>query len=118
MRRVVKPGGRFIFIEHRRAPDARVRVWQDRLTPLWARRISAGCHLNRPIDQHIEREGGDPSWSESPSARRVTTARKSPEVVLEGDTIRIGEDDNVVVLQKAEWNILVEAITSGRLGRI
>lgn len=41
-----------------------------------------------------------------------------PEVVLEGDTIRIGEDDNVVVLQKAEWNVLVKAITSGRLGRV
>ena len=41
-----------------------------------------------------------------------------PEVVLEGDTIRIGEDDNVVVLKKAEWNLLVESITSGRLGRI
>jgi len=37
MRRVVKPGGRFIFIEHGRAPAARVRAWQDRLTPLWAR---------------------------------------------------------------------------------
>jgi hypothetical protein len=41
-----------------------------------------------------------------------------PEVVLEGDTIRIGEDDNAVVLKSAEWNVLVEAITSGRLGRV
>jgi hypothetical protein len=41
-----------------------------------------------------------------------------PEVVIEGDTIRIGEDDNTVVLQKAEWNVLVDAIRSGRLGRI
>ena len=41
-----------------------------------------------------------------------------PEVVLEGDTIRIGEDDNLVVLKKAEWNVLVDAITSGRLGRV
>ena len=41
-----------------------------------------------------------------------------PEVVLEGETIRIGEDDNVVVLEKAEWNVLVDAITSGRLGRV
>ena len=41
-----------------------------------------------------------------------------PEVALEGDTIRIGEDTNVVVLKKAEWNVLVDAIQSGRLGRV
>jgi ubiquinone/menaquinone biosynthesis C-methylase UbiE len=56
LRRVVKPGGRFLFIEHGRAPDPRVRRWQDRLTPMWAR-ISAGCHLNRPIDALIEEAG-------------------------------------------------------------
>ncbi len=33
-----------------------------------------------------------------------------PEIVMEGDTIRIGEDKNVVVLKKAEWNVLVDAI--------
>ena len=41
-----------------------------------------------------------------------------PEVVIDGDTIRIGEDENTVVLQKAEWNVLVGAIQSGRLGRV
>ena len=41
-----------------------------------------------------------------------------PEVVIEGDTVRIGEDENTVLLQKAEWNVLVETIQSGRLGRI
>jgi hypothetical protein len=41
-----------------------------------------------------------------------------PEVALEGDTIRIGEDPNIVVLKKAEWNVLVDAIKSGRLGRV
>ena len=38
-----------------------------------------------------------------------------PEVVIEGDTIRIGEDENIVVLQKAEWNVLVDAIQSAPL---
>jgi ubiquinone/menaquinone biosynthesis C-methylase UbiE len=56
LRRAIKPGGRFVFIEHGRAPDARVRAWQDRLTPVWAR-ISAGCHLNRPIDVLIQEAG-------------------------------------------------------------
>jgi hypothetical protein len=41
-----------------------------------------------------------------------------PEVVVDGDTIRIGEDANTVVLKNAEWNVLVEAIQSGRLGRV
>ncbi len=41
-----------------------------------------------------------------------------PAVVIEGDTIRIGENENTVVLQKAEWNVLVDAIQSGQLGRI
>jgi hypothetical protein len=41
-----------------------------------------------------------------------------PEVVIEGDTIRIGEADNTAVLGKAEWNVLVDAIQSGRLGRV
>ena len=41
-----------------------------------------------------------------------------PEVIIEGDTIRIGEDANTVVLQKAEWNVLVGLIESGQLGRV
>jgi hypothetical protein len=41
-----------------------------------------------------------------------------PEVVIDGDTIRIGEDENLVTLKKAEWNVLVDAIQSGILGRL
>jgi hypothetical protein len=41
-----------------------------------------------------------------------------PEVVIEGDTIRIGEDENTVVLKKDEWNVLVDAVQSGQLGRV
>ena len=53
MRRVLKPGGRLLFVEHGQAPDAGVRRWQDRITPLW-RRVSGGCHLNRPIRTMVE----------------------------------------------------------------
>jgi ubiquinone/menaquinone biosynthesis C-methylase UbiE len=56
MRGVLRPGGRLLFVEHGRAPEERVSRWQDRLTPLW-RRISGGCHLNRPIGIMIEGSG-------------------------------------------------------------
>jgi ubiquinone/menaquinone biosynthesis C-methylase UbiE len=52
MRRVLKPGGRLLFVEHGRAPDASIRWWQDNLTPIW-RRCSGGCHLNRAIGELI-----------------------------------------------------------------
>jgi hypothetical protein len=41
-----------------------------------------------------------------------------PEVVIEGDTIRIGEAPNLTVLKKDEWNVLVELIQTGQLGRL
>ena len=56
MRRVLKPGGRFLFAEHGCAPDAGVARWQDRLTPFW-RPLAGGCHLNRDIPALI-RAGG------------------------------------------------------------
>jgi ubiquinone/menaquinone biosynthesis C-methylase UbiE len=56
MKRVLKPSGRLIFLEHGRAPDPSVVVWQDRLTPVW-KRIGGGCHLNRKMDQLIAEAG-------------------------------------------------------------
>jgi SAM-dependent methyltransferase len=56
MRRVLKPGGEFIFCEHGAAPDARVRKWQDRLNPLWSK-LAGGCNLNRSIPTLLEQGG-------------------------------------------------------------
>lgn len=56
MRRVLRPGGKLLFVEHGLAPDDSVRRWQDRLTPAW-RCIAGGCHLNRPIRIMIEDAG-------------------------------------------------------------
>jgi ubiquinone/menaquinone biosynthesis C-methylase UbiE len=56
MRRVVKPEGRLIFVEHGRAPDRKVAAWQDRLTPLW-KHATGGCHLNRKVDDLIAAAG-------------------------------------------------------------
>ncbi len=49
VRRVLRPGGALLFVEHGRAPEPGVARWQDRLDPLWTR-IAGGCHLNRPMD--------------------------------------------------------------------
>lgn len=56
MRRVLKPSGELLFVEHGRSPDAKVRRWQDRLTPVW-KRLGGGCHLNRPIRELLEQSG-------------------------------------------------------------
>lgn len=56
MRRVLKPGGALLFVEHGRAPELGVARWQDRLDPLWCR-IAGGCHLNRKIDELISASG-------------------------------------------------------------
>ena len=55
-RRVLKPGGRLLFFEHVRSPDAGVARWQDRVNPLW-RKLACGCHLNRDTGQLIETAG-------------------------------------------------------------
>jgi ubiquinone/menaquinone biosynthesis C-methylase UbiE len=55
VRRVLRPGGRLLFIEHVRAAGSAAR-WQDRLEPLW-RRLLAGCHPNRDTVAAIEEAG-------------------------------------------------------------
>jgi ubiquinone/menaquinone biosynthesis C-methylase UbiE len=56
MRRVLKPGGRLIFVEHGQSPDPGVRAWQERLNPVW-KRIAGGCNLNRKTDELVAKAG-------------------------------------------------------------
>lgn len=56
LRRVLKPGGRFHFLEHGLAPDERVRRWQYRLEPL-QKRLVGGCHLTRSIVELVTSAG-------------------------------------------------------------
>jgi ubiquinone/menaquinone biosynthesis C-methylase UbiE len=56
MRRVLRPGGDLLFVEHGRAPDPWVVRFQDWLTPAW-RAVAGGCHLNRPIADLVEGSG-------------------------------------------------------------
>ena len=58
IRRVLRPGGMFHFLEHGLSPDPAVARWQHRLDPL-QRRLFGGCHLSRPIDALVARSGLD-----------------------------------------------------------
>lgn len=56
VRRVLRPGGTFRFVEHGRSNDPRISRWQDRLDPI-QRRLAGGCHLNREPDRLLREAG-------------------------------------------------------------
>jgi ubiquinone/menaquinone biosynthesis C-methylase UbiE len=56
VRRVLRPGGRLLFVEHARAVQPAVAFVQDALTPLW-RRLFGGCRLNRPAVELVRGSG-------------------------------------------------------------
>jgi ubiquinone/menaquinone biosynthesis C-methylase UbiE len=53
--RVLKPGGKFFFVEHGLSNEPQVQTWQNRLTPI-QKVIADGCHLNRNIRQLVEKQ--------------------------------------------------------------
>lgn len=57
MRRVLKPGGTLVLLEHVRG-DGRVARWQERLTPLH-RKLAGNCHLNRDTLATVAAAGFD-----------------------------------------------------------
>ena len=56
MRRVLKSGGRLLFVERGLSNEVRIIRWQHRLTPGW-KRIGGGCHLDRKMDELIRAAG-------------------------------------------------------------
>ena len=56
IRRVLRPGGTFCFVEHGLAPDAKIARLQRRFTP-FQRRAFGGCRLDRRIDQLVAAVG-------------------------------------------------------------
>ena len=59
VRRVLKPGGKFVFMEHvAAAPGTSLRRWQDWLRPVW-QTLGDGCHPNRETWQTIADAGFD-----------------------------------------------------------
>lgn len=54
--RVLKPGGKLLFLEHVRSSEARLAGWQDRLN-WFQRRVGHGCNCNRRTLENIENAG-------------------------------------------------------------
>ena len=56
IRRVLRPGGRFVFLEHGLSPDPKVAQWQSRLNGI-QKRFAVGCLLNVPVELEIRQAG-------------------------------------------------------------
>jgi ubiquinone/menaquinone biosynthesis C-methylase UbiE len=56
IRRVLKPDGRYLFLEHGRSDNPGTAKWQDRFNPI-QRIVGCGCNINRPIDVLIKESG-------------------------------------------------------------
>src|SRR6476469_3611221 len=65
IKRVLKPEGRFLFLEHVRSPEPGLAKWQDRLEKPW-RFLGDGCHCNRDTEAALEAAGFELSDLEHP----------------------------------------------------
>ncbi len=75
LRRVLRAGGTLHVLEHVFASsDSRLRLWQERLDPLWSK-LAAGCHLTRDTRQILTDAGFDTR------GLRDTTVRLAPPLV-------------------------------------
>jgi len=72
-RRVLRPGGRLLFIEHVRSDEPELARFQDRMN--WLNRLVVQCDCNRPTLTSIEAEGFNVSRLER------TTMPKAPKFV-------------------------------------
>lgn len=61
MKRVLRPGGKALFLEHGAAPDPEPAKWQRRIEPVW-KRIGGNCHMTRPIAAAYEAAGFRIGW--------------------------------------------------------
>ena len=86
--RVLKPGGRYLFLEHVRSDDPRLARSQDRWAPVW-RTVSGGCNCNRARCATIEEAGLDierKRLGDVPKARR-SSGRCSAASAIRGDVL-------------------------------
>jgi ubiquinone/menaquinone biosynthesis C-methylase UbiE len=59
--RCLTPGGRFLFLEHGLAPQAKVQRWQRRIDPVW-KHIAGGCHISRDMPALFRAAGFEPNY--------------------------------------------------------
>jgi SAM-dependent methyltransferase len=75
VRRVLRPGGRLLFLEHvRAAPGTALARWQDRLHKPW-RALACGCNCNRDLlaalaDQDFDVAASAHEWAFMPALVR------------------------------------------------
>jgi ubiquinone/menaquinone biosynthesis C-methylase UbiE len=71
IRRVLRPGGSLVFLEHIAAADGTSRRrWQNRINPIW-KTFMGNCHLNRETEQAIVTEGFEIIQIERDSMRKA-----------------------------------------------
>ncbi|HYG95765.1 MAG TPA: class I SAM-dependent methyltransferase [Solirubrobacterales bacterium] len=70
IRRVLKPDGQFLFLEHVRSPDPGLAKWQDRFEGPW-RFLGDGCHCNRDTVSAIGAAGFELGEVERPEFPKV-----------------------------------------------
>jgi ubiquinone/menaquinone biosynthesis C-methylase UbiE len=69
--RVLRPGGKFLFMEHIAAENNPKRLkWQNRINPIW-KRISGNCHTNRETEKTILQAGFKIKQIEKASMRKA-----------------------------------------------
>lgn len=53
IKRILRPDGQLLFMEHVRSDDPKTAGWQDRLQPVW-KPFALGCHCNRDLLGHLD----------------------------------------------------------------
>ncbi len=70
LRRVLRPGGKLLFIEHVRSDEPRLARWRDRMLPLNVR-FAHGCHCNRPTLDGLSSAGFEVTRLERDTMKHV-----------------------------------------------
>lgn len=84
--RVLRPGGRLVFLEHVAADHRPDRLrWQERVDPVW-RHLAGGCRLTRYTQTAIERAGFEIERVDRESARKMSPLLRT---TIRGTAVRV-----------------------------
>ena len=98
IRRVLKPGGSLVFLEHVAAANGSSRRrWQNIINPVWTT-FMGNCHLNRETEQAIVAEGFEIIQIERESMRKalpivrptIRGIAKKPDRHMQSDSAKAG----------------------------